>query len=219
MDPDARKTIIEIVFILVLVLVSALAGGFLSWYVILCCLAAACIAYLTIMCSRCQGKIKDIDKVIKEKFGQMRTLQDVLIGKPQIISLDEIINLERNVKKEIWIATYDLTYDLEFFIDTAAYNLERGITYIHYIPQDMEVSYRELVEKIKGKLRKKEAIKNKKVKFVKRELLPLNIVLYDPMSEKQGYIYVPEAEANLFLKFDAASFQQVRNYFHFLSKQ
>lgn len=160
--------------------------------------------------------MKTLDQTVRVKLGQIITVQDILRGKPEIISLDEIIALERSVKEEIWVATYDLSYDLDYFIDVGAYNIQRGIIYVHFIPPDLEITYKELLKKVSEKLTQKNAIKNQKVKYVPREFIPLNIVLYDPISQKQGYIYVPESDVNLFLKFDRSSFHHVRNYFNFL---
>jgi len=216
MEPYARKTIIEIVLILILVLVGTIGTGFLPWYVVFGGLATAFIAYLTIMCTRCQGKILKIEHMLIRKMGQVKGLQDIYTGQMTILDTDEIIAIERKVAKEIWIATYELSYDLSEFLETGKYNLERGISYKYFLPRELEPEFQELLNKHKELGTSESALKLKSAVYVNSEYIPFNVVLYDPLSKKHGYIYVPKEKTNLFIKFDDRSFAQVRNYFHFL---
>lgn len=216
MDSDTRKTIIEIVLISVVVLAGTIGSGFLPWYVVVGGLATACIVYFTIMCTRCQGKILKIEQMLKKKLGQVKGLQDIYTGQMTILDTDEIIAIERAVTKEIWIATYDLSYDLSQFIETGKYNLERGVTYKYFIPRKLEPEFQELVNKHNELGTKKDSLKSMVAVYVNSEYIPFNVVLYDPQSQKHGFIYVPKEKTNFFIKFDRQSFSQVRNYFHFL---
>lgn len=212
MDTDTRKTIIEIAFILVLVLLGAIGSGFLAWYVILGGIVAALIAYLTIMCTKCQGKMGAIERLVKSKLSQVKGLQEYLEGKMVILDTDEIIGIEKNAK-EVWISTYDISYDLGPFLDTIANNIDNDKTYRYFLSSDLEDDFEELKHKIGQKLTHKEKIKRLEVTYVESSLIPLNMVLYDPIEQRHGYIYVPEEKTNFFVKFNEKSFGQVRKYF------
>lgn len=211
-----RKTIIEIVLIFLLVLGGALGGGFLSWPLFLGGLAGACVVYFTIMCTRCQRKIFQIEHILRERLGQIKGLQDIFTGQMSILSTDEIISIEGKVSEEIWIATYDLSYDLNEFLKVGKYNLERGVAYKYFIPRGLEPEFQELLHKHKEIGTRKDALKKLVAVYVNSEYIPFNMVLYDPQRRKHGYLYVPEEKTNLFIKFDDHSFSQVRKYFHFI---
>lgn len=215
---DTEKTILQIVLIFVLVLLGTLLGGILTWYMALGALASAFIAYLTIMCTRCQRKIERIDKNLDTRLCDIKGLQDIYSGDVTIATTPQIVNVEGKVDKEIWIATFDLSYDLKTFLEVGKKNLERGIIYKYYIPKECEADFEELMSNLEKKGTKKDALKLQTAKYVNASLIPFNVVLYDPSIRKCGYIYSPQEDTNLFIKFDEKSFRQVRNYFKFLEK-
>lgn len=117
MDRETRKTIIEIVFILMLVILGAVGGNY-QWYAFLFIVAGAFMAYFTIMCTRCQTKMAQIENTLGAKYTQIRGLQDYFEGNINILNIEQIIEIERKAEEDIWIATYDLSYDLGPFLET-----------------------------------------------------------------------------------------------------
>ena len=61
-----------------------------------------------------------------------------------------------------------------------------------------------------------ETLNRLQVVYVNAFLIPFNVVLYDPLTTKRGYIYSPQEDTNLFIEFDEKSYRQVRNYFKYL---
>jgi len=224
MNSERRRIIIEIVLLFLLVLGGAL-GKIIPWYVILGVFAGAALAYITVMCSLCQRKMASIYKNVNAKLDEIKGfqdeikgLQDILSGDMKVISTPQIIEIEEKVEKEVWIATFDISFDLKFFLKVGKKNLERGVVYKYYIPRECEADFNELRSNLEKVGMKEDALKLHTVKYISSYFIPFNIVLYDPSIRKCGYIYSPQIDTNLFIEFDRQSFRQVRNYFMHLEK-
>jgi len=149
----------------------------------------------------------------------MRGLQEYFEGRFVILDTEKIVEIEEGVKKEIWIVTYDLSYDMGPFLKAITHNVERGIIYRYFLPTDLEDEFDELKCKVQESLADKNKIEKLESVYVERWKIPLNIVLYDPQTERHGYIYVPEEKTHFFIKFNEKSFAQVRKYFRALTKK
>jgi hypothetical protein len=203
----------------VLVLCAAIGSGFLEWYAVISVLAAGFIAYLTIMCSMCQKKMKTLDRKLSVRLAEIKGLQDIYAGNVTIMTTEQLLDIERQVEKDIWIATFDLSYDMKYFLEVGKCNLERGVTYKYYLPKECRADFEELEANLVKIGANSDYFSTQHIaRYVNSSLIPFNVVLYDPLSRKSGFIYSPQSDTNLYIAFDDEAFRQVRNYFKLLEK-
>lgn len=115
-------------------------------------------------------------------------IKGVITSSPILLSVNDIKNLEKECKEEVWVATLDLQHDLGPFKEVVVNNIKRGVHYRYILPQNdiNRASTNQLI-------RTCESYKNN-ISFCFTEHFPFitETVVYDPSSEKTtGYIVLP----------------------------
>jgi len=147
---------------------------------------------------------------IKKVIVHLNELVNILSAKEEmIISLDEIANIEKKLKKkEIWVLSSDLSWDIEGkFWRIVKSNITKGNRYKYFLPRCQQHRYKQLIEKINLK----KEIVCQSINCVtledKHDTLLSHYVIYNPYERDsiKAYMLTPRAEKGFAITLDATT--------------
>ena len=106
---------------------------------------------------------------------------------PLLLSEQEIIDIERKTKTEVWVATLDLENDLGTFLEVVQFNIHRNVLYHYILPRNKQ-------NEIKAAQLVKLSRANGQMRFFFVDEFPYTteIVIYDPLEDhSRAYLVLP----------------------------